>query len=128
MNLRWIDPPPAPDVTGALAEAFDLSLPLAAALANRGLDTAEAVEAFLNPRLSRLGDPFRLPAMDAAVDRTWQALDQGEQILVFGDYDVDGLCSTALVLSVLSALGGHVAPFVPNRLADGYGFTEPASR
>ena len=126
MNRRWIDPPRAPAVSGQLAEAFDLPEPLAAALVSRGVDTAEAMEGFLNPRLSTLGDPFLLPGMAAAVERTWQALDAGEAILVFGDYDVDGISSTALVLSVLSALGGQATPFVPNRIADGYGFTASA--
>lgn len=126
MNRRWIDPPQAPDGTGRLAEEFDLPFPLVAALVSRGLDSSEAIEGFLNPRLSTLGDPFNLPGMRAAVDRTWRAVDDGETILVFGDYDVDGISSTAVVLSVLSELGATVAPYLPNRITDGYGLTKSA--
>ncbi|MBI9020080.1 MAG: single-stranded-DNA-specific exonuclease RecJ [Verrucomicrobia bacterium] len=112
----------------ALAEELfhtleDIPRPLAALLAQRGCKTAEELEEFMNSSLGALRDPFELPDMDKAVERIWRALTTGEKITVFGDYDADGICSTALLTRVLRALGGDVEAFIPNRLDDGYGFS-----
>ena len=104
----------------------DLPAPLAALLAQRGCRTAEDVERFLNPALSALRDPFELPDMDRAVVRIRRALDAGERITVFGDYDADGVCSTALLVRVLRELGGRVSAYLPGRLDEGYGLSADA--
>jgi single-stranded-DNA-specific exonuclease len=109
------------DFAASLAAELEIPLPIAKVLAARGLEDAEQARTFLNPRLSSLGDPFGLPDMEVAVTRIWQAIDQQEKMLVFGDYDVDGVCSTALLFLVLEALGGKVRPFLPHRLNEGYG-------
>ena len=109
------------EVARSLAAALGLSRPAAALLCSRGLHEPDAVRRFLEPRLSALGDPFLLPAMREAVARIRRALEAGERIAVFGDYDVDGITSTALVTRVLRALGAQVEPFLPLRLEEGYG-------
>lgn len=109
-----------------LAESLALPLPVASVLLGRGHEDPVLLESFLAPRLSDLTDPETLPDMGRAVDRLWVALDGGESILVFGDYDVDGVCSTALLVGVLRALGGQVRGFLPNRQAHGYGFSVAA--
>lgn len=100
-----------------------LPKPLVALLIQRGCKTVQEAKAFLNPALSTLCDPFELPDMAPAVARIRRALSTGEKITVFGDYDVDGVCSTALLVRVLRELGGQVSAFIPSRFDDGYGFS-----
>ncbi len=119
------------DESAASTLAAETNLPLAACriLVGRGCNTADAVDAWLNPRLSRLSDPFLLPNMDAAVARLAHAVHAGERVLVYGDYDVDGITSTALMVRVLSALDIQAIPFLPHRVDDGYGLgVEPVER
>jgi single-stranded-DNA-specific exonuclease len=107
-----------------LAGELAIPVPLAALLVARGFSSAESVDHFLNPRLSDIADPFLLPGMDKAVERIWKAIESKEQIVVFGDYDVDGITSTALMIQVLARLGAKVSPFLPHRIDDGYGLAE----
>ena len=107
----------------SLADGMNLPQPIGHVLVSRGLRSAEEARDFLNPRLADLSDPFRLPDMDKAVDRIWRAIDGGEVITVFGDYDVDGVTSAALLLRILGALGAQVAGFIPDRLDEGYGLS-----
>ena len=111
-------------LAGRLAGELGIPAPLVALLVARGFSDAEAVDHFLNPRLSDMSDPFLLPGMDKAVDRIWKAIDAGQQIVVFGDYDVDGITSAALMIQVLVRLGAKVRPFLPHRIDDGYGLAE----
>lgn len=104
-----------------LARELSLPLPVARLLVQRGFRDVESADRFINPRLSALGDPFALPGMDLAVARILAALNAKERIVVFGDYDVDGITSTALLVQVLSSMGGDVRPFLPHRLDEGYG-------
>ncbi len=90
-------------------------------LASRGLTRADAIDRFLNPRLSDISDPFEMAGMDRAAARVWSAIDAGEMVVIYGDYDVDGVTSTALLFTVLSALGGRARMFLPHRVDDGYG-------
>ena len=112
-----------------LSSQSGLPVPLVSLLVSRGFTTAETIDRFLNPRLSDLADPSRLPDMGKAVDRIWQAIDKNEAIVVFGDYDVDGVSSTALMVQVLTKLGARITPFLPHRIEDGYGLSiEPLKR
>ena len=111
-----------------LAKALDVPVPVAKLLVARGHHDLEQARAFLNPRLSSLADPFNLPDMERAVTRIWQAIDKQQKIIVYGDYDVDGVCSTALLFSVLERLGARVSPFLPHRLNEGYGLQCDALR
>lgn len=106
-----------------LAGELSLPLPVAKVLVSRGIDCPAAAERFLNPRLSDLCDPFEMPGMREAVERIWRAIDAGERITVYGDYDCDGVTSTAMLMLVLGRLGAEVSSFLPRRLEDGYGFS-----
>ncbi len=119
----------APDRTQAIRVHRELNLPLpvAQALSGLGLGEFDDIRRFLNPRLADLADPDLLPGMAAAVLRIWRALDAGETIAVYGDYDVDGITSTGLLTTVLRLLGAaRVVPCLPNRLAEGYGLNPAA--
>jgi len=105
------------------ADRVGLPMPLARALALRGHHAPDEIEAFLNPRLAGLSDPFLLPDMQEAVSRIWKAIDADETITVFGDYDVDGVTAAALLTRVLAALDADVKPFIPDRLDEGYGLS-----
>ena len=126
MNARWILPPPlSPDEkrhVAAIAKALDCLPVVAGMLARRGV-AESAVADFLDPKLKRLGDPFLLPEMRAAVDRTLAALDRGERIVIYGDYDVDGVTSLALLTRLLRAYGAEPATFLPSRMDEGYGLS-----
>ena len=122
---RWLAPP-ATDAAEVARLATVLSLPavLCQLLVQRGYGEVEAAKRFLRPRLDQLGDPYQLLGMTAAVDRLVRAIRGGEIILVHGDYDVDGMCSAALLTRALRQLGGRVVPFIPHRLTDGYDLTD----
>jgi len=107
---------------GALAEALSLPMPLAALLVQRGYSDPSRARAFLRPSLESLSDPYSLAGMREAVARIVTAVQQRSPILVHGDYDVDGQCSTALLTRVLRLAGAVVHPFVPHRIRDGYDF------
>jgi len=126
----WVVPDPAPEqqaAAGAFARALGLSPLVAGLLAARGLREAEEAARFLDPKLQSLADPFLLTDLRAAAERVARAVAQGERIAVFGDYDVDGITSTALLTRFLSSLGGKVFPFLPRRLSEGYGLTRAAA-
>jgi single-stranded-DNA-specific exonuclease len=94
-----------------------------ALLLARGL-TGEARAAFLHPDYSRKHDPFLLPDMNQAVDRLVEAQERGEHVAIYGDYDIDGLSATALLMDALASFGfKKVTPFIPNRFTEGYGLT-----
>jgi single-stranded-DNA-specific exonuclease len=92
-------------------------------LAQRGINGGEAAERFLNPKLKELGDPFALPDMEAAVTRLLQAVDAGEAVVLFGDYDVDGVTSLTLLHTLLQAYGLTARCFLPLRMEEGYGLS-----
>ena len=92
-------------------------------LARKGFATADEVTSFLTPRLASLSDPFLLPNLDAAVDRILRAIDAREQIVLFGDYDVDGVTSLALLAEMLRAYGTAPELFLPLRMEEGYGLS-----
>jgi len=114
---------PDPDA-GVLRDLRDkLGLPpiVLRLLHNRGLTDAEQVARFLNPQLKDLADPFTMLNMEAATERVLQALRSRERIMVYGDYDVDGITAVSLLFLVLNQLGGDVVYYIPNRLEAGYG-------
>jgi len=123
MKLRWTVAPPQPLLARTLAAALNVSPLLAQCLLNRGLSEAPAMEKFLAPRLKHLADPFLLPNMAKAVERLLLARERGESLVIFGDYDVDGVTSTTLLLEVLRRLGWQVNAYLPNRLDEGYGLS-----
>ena len=122
-TLRWVvSPRPDPAAVEALAGALRLPPALAALLVQRGHGTVEAARRYLRPSLAELADPFLLAGMREAVDAIVHAVRSGGRILVHGDYDVDGQCSSALITRALRLAGADVLPFLPHRLRDGYDF------
>lgn len=98
----------------------------AAILKSRGLDTPEKLRAFINPKYSSLHDPFLLPDMEPAVKRIAKAKQQKNQVVIYGDYDIDGLSATSVLLSALVAFGINHHAFIPSRFDDGYGLSVEA--
>ncbi len=115
--------PAAPERARDLAVQLDIPETFATLLANRGFTTAEEVQRFLEPSMGALLDAFTMRDMDLATDRIWQAIDAREPILVYGDYDVDGITATSLLASAFAALGAKVDYFIPDRIRDGYGLS-----
>jgi len=118
---RWVIAPP-PDSAALAALAADLHLPepVCRLLLARGYGAPDDAKRFLRPRLDQLHDPHTMLDLDKAVERIVRAMRDGETILVHGDYDVDGMCSTSLLTLALRGMGGTVVPFIPRRLEDGY--------
>jgi len=107
---------------GALVSELQLPEPIANILVRRGYGEPEAAKAFLRPQLQNLNDPWAMADMEKAVARISAAIDSEERILVHGDYDVDGVCGSTLLVRALRELGARVDAFVPNRLKHGYDF------
>ncbi len=123
MKFRWQEAPSISDEIHRLAGVLSVSPLLARCLANRGVGEAESAEAFLQPQLKRLRDPFLLPNMSGAVERLLAARERGEAMVVFGDYDVDGVSSSALLLEGMRRLGWRVDAYLPHRMDEGYGLS-----
>lgn len=104
------------------------ALPRAAAhlLAGRGITSPEELDDFLSPTLANLSDPFDFPGMKSAAERIWRAIDDHEEITIFGDFDADGISATAILTEALAELGATAHGFLPQRVAEGYGVTRPA--
>jgi single-stranded-DNA-specific exonuclease len=123
MKFRWMPAPPQPLLARQLAVQLKFSPLLAQCLLNRGNSEPAAIENFLHPRLNKLADPFLLPNMATAVGRLLRAREQNETLVIFGDYDVNGVTSTALLIEVLRALGWTVDFYLPHRMDEGYGLS-----
>jgi single-stranded-DNA-specific exonuclease len=123
MKFRWSLATPQPLLANQLAAQLKISPLLAQCLLNRGFDEPVAIENFLTPRLKNLADPFLLPNMAAAVARLLLAHERDEPLVIFGDYDVDGVTSTTLLLEVLRKLGWTADAYLPNRMDEGYGLS-----
>ena len=124
MQSRWIVAPPEELYGGPISwnEICGYAC-IARLLMRKGFANAEEVETFLRPRLKSLSDPFLLPNMQAAAQRVLAALDRHERVVLFGDYDVDGVTSIALFTEMLRAYGGAPELFLPLRMEEGYGLS-----
>lgn len=105
-----------------LIEEAAVTRPIALVLSARDISPG-TVRDFLCPDLTNIGDPFLLPGTRAASERLWQAVSRGEQIIIHGDYDTDGITASALLASVLRKNGARVSCYLPHRIDDGYGLT-----
>jgi single-stranded-DNA-specific exonuclease len=127
MNRCWSFPDPTPQENASiLARRLDLEPVFASLLARMGLAEEETARQFLFPRLRNLRDPFEIAGIRLAVDRIFVAIDTRQKIVLYGDYDVDGVTSVALLYRVLKAFGADVHSFLPHRLEEGYGLSEEA--
>lgn len=122
--MRWtIKPKPEQKSIDQLSEALGVDDLVAQLLLQRGITNYEEAKAFFRPELSHLHDPFLMKDMDKAVQRIEQAMSKGENILVYGDYDVDGTTSVALMSSFLMESYPNVATYIPDRYGEGYGIS-----
>lgn len=106
---------------GAIMEELSISELMARIMINRGADTVYKAKAFLDTRLELLHDPYLLKGMDTAVKRILKAVECREKICIYGDYDVDGITSTAVMIRTLRKLGTDAVYYIPSRLEEGYG-------
>ena len=122
--MRWnIKPLPDTQKTQALAEALNVNQILAGLLVQRGIETFEQARSFFRPSLADLHDPYLMKDMVRAVSRIERAIEKQENILVFGDYDVDGTTAVSLVSSYLKTFYDNIASYIPDRYNEGYGIS-----
>jgi len=124
-TTRWNIAEPHPHVD-ELAAQLKVSPLVAQVLLNRGIDTAEAGQQFLRPSLKLLHDPSLIPNLEKASQRIAQAVRDKEKIVVYGDYDVDGITAVSILWHALKTLGGDVHYYIPHRLEEGYGLNADA--
>src|SRR5690554_1313825 len=125
MEKRWniIAAADEQKIKALSAELNNLDLTLTNILIQRGVDTFDKAKSFFRPSLNELHDPFLIKDMDKAVERLKAAVDKGEKILIYGDYDVDGTTSVALVYSFLKNIHNQLDYYIPNRYTEGYGIS-----
>ena len=120
--MHWQFAPQADaGLTASLAQSLGVPSAIAALLVQRGVTSYDQAKAYFRPEWSGLHDPFEMTDMDAAVDRIMDALAQGSRLMVYGDYDVDGTCSVALMAGFLQQFTDQVITYIPDRYLEGYG-------
>ncbi len=123
VKYRWNLPPVDDDAVRAIAHGCSIEYAVARALYVRGYTTVEQARNYLVMGAQWIADPLTLKGASAAAERIMHAVQSGEKILIFGDYDVDGITSTAIMMSCLLPLGAQINYFLPNRVRDGYGLS-----
>ncbi len=125
LQHRWqVQPCADPEISEKLTAELGINRALCELLAQRGICTFEEAREFFRPHVGQLHDPFLMTDMEAATDRVIRALGDGEHIMVFGDYDVDGTTSVALVYSVLKSVTHNIEYYIPDRYKEGYGLSK----
>ncbi|KHF41993.1 single-stranded-DNA-specific exonuclease RecJ [Halalkalibacter okhensis] len=127
-KARWKIKEQASSHVDQLVNELNIAPLVASLLLNRGFDTVEAARRFLNKEEMAYHDPFLMDDMERAVTRIRAAVEDHERILIFGDYDADGVSSTAVMYKALQSIGAEVDFYIPNRFTEGYGPNEPAIR
>lgn len=122
---QWILLPQAEEEkTQKLAKALDIPAVLTDLLIQRGISSVEEAQSFFSPSLDKLHDPFLFKDMDKAVERVERAINRGEKILVYGDYDVDGTTAVALIYKFFTSIGhNEISFYIPDRYSEGYGIS-----
>jgi single-stranded-DNA-specific exonuclease len=128
MQKVWKFKEPDTILQKIFSDSLGITPYLAQVLINRGISTLQEVRNFLTPHLSNLHDPNLLKDMDKAIDRIKKAIRLREKILIFGDYDVDGIASVALLKRTFSQLGANILHYIPHRIQEGYGLNQEAIR
>lgn len=122
-NLWVLKPKPTTSSIDLLVKEVTLPYPLATILAERGIDSFEKAKNFFRPSLERLYDPYLMKDMDKAVERILKAIDSQENIMVYGDYDVDGTTAVAMMYDFLKSVYDNVSYYIPDRYSEGYGIS-----
>ncbi len=123
-RFRWTIRDSDDEACELLSREINVSLPIARALSNRGIRDFDQAKAFFRPDPAVIPSPFLFRDMQCAVDRVMKALEQGEHILLYGDYDVDGTTGTALLMLFLRSQGAEVSYYINDRFAEGYGLSD----
>ena len=124
MRYRWIFRKPSPpEKIKTILENSEFNSIIAQLLFDRNLDSPQQVNDFFNPSFEKLHNPFTMCDMEKAVQRLITALRVGENILIYGDYDVDGITAVSLLYEAIFKLGGKVSFYIPNRITEGYGLS-----
>ena len=123
-RYRWTRLEPDPSLVQALSQAINVSKPIAATLCNRGISSFEEARRFFRPSLNEIPSPFLFNDMQRAVERVSKAIADGEKIMVYGDYDVDGTSGTAMLSLFLAEIGGDACHYINDRFTEGYGLSE----
>ena len=126
MNKKWEYYGKEDEKVEKIQQEFGLSRLLSTILVNKGLETKEEIEVFLNPTRKDFHDPYLMPDMEIAVKRIIQAIENQEKVIIYGDYDVDGITSITVLKKFLSDRGLEVDSYIPNRLDEGYGLNKAA--
>ena len=126
MNKRWEYCEPDRGIVKKIAGDFGISEILARVLVNRDITKEEEIEIFLNPKRTNFYDPFLMPDMKKAVTRIIKAISENEKVIIYGDYDVDGITSITVLKKFLLECGLKTGHYIPNRLEEGYGLNEEA--
>lgn len=126
MNKKWQIYQIEEEKIKQLEEKYKINKLLATILVNRNIVEEKQIEKFLNPKRSDFYNPFEMPDMEIAVKRIIEAIENKEKIIIYGDYDVDGITSVTVLKSFLEERGIEVAEYIPNRLKEGYGLNKTA--
>lgn len=126
MNKKWEYYEKDEEAVKRVQEEFGLSRLLATIIVNKGLKTKQEIEVFLNPTRNDFHDPYLMPDMKIAVDRIVKAIENKEKVIIYGDYDVDGITSITVLKQFLADRGLEVDGYIPNRLDEGYGLNKAA--
>lgn len=117
---KWVFSRPDPGLTDEFSLEFKLSPVTSQVMVNRGISDLSGAEVFLRPRLSHLRDPLEIPELRSAAQRVLLARERGEKVLIYGDYDVDGVTGTTILIETLRFLGMDPAFYIPYRYGEGY--------
>ena len=124
MNKKWQIYETNEAEINKISQKYNLNRLLSSIIVNRNIK--EDIDVFLNPTRSNFYDPFLMPDMEIAVDRIIKAINNKEKMIIYGDYDVDGITSITVLKSFLEDRGIYVDSYIPNRLEEGYGLNKPA--
>ncbi len=125
MNKKWQLYEVQEEKINNIQEKYKVNKLIATVLANRGIDE-ENIKTFLEPTREDFHDPYLMPDMEKAVNRIIKAIENKEKIIIFGDYDVDGITSITVLKSFLEERGMNVSEYIPDRLNEGYGLNKEA--
>ena len=126
MNKKWEYYGKDEQKVEQIQKEFGLSRLLATILVNKGLENKQEIDVFLNPTRKDFHDPYLMPDMEIAVKRIMQAIDNKEKVIIYGDYDVDGITSITVLKKFLADRGLEADSYIPNRLDEGYGLNKAA--
>ncbi len=126
MNPKWELQTNDDELALKISQDNNISELLASILLNRGIVEKEDIDVFLNPTRNDFHDPFNMPDMEKAVERCIKAIENNEKVLIYGDYDADGITSTTVLKNFFKDRGLDVGYYIPNRLEEGYGLNRAA--